>query len=324
MMEPEARFAEKTTPYLRERVAESAALRQMYLFDPEHEDLPADTDRDLLHEKINSPLFGTVRKFEGRLLVLLSYTCAANCRYCERQDRVGVGLDKIGRLSPAQIDRIVDYVASDSSLYEVIASGGDPLMHPRGLEQLFTALSSLEHIRVLRIHTRFPLQWPERVKMDLLRRLGELRPVVYLSLHVDHPDELTQPVVELIRKLREFGILLISQSVFLKGVNDDVATLERLFLQLFHLGVRPYYIYHCQRIPTTDRFEMALKDEVEIMSALRERLSGLAFPQHVLDLPGARGKVVVPSHHWDVNMGHVRDFDGLTVDTESWLRSMPH
>lgn len=317
-METDARFAEKVTPYLRDHAEQSLAIRRMYVFDPDHEDIPADTDRDLLNEKSNSPVFGTVRKFDGRLLVLLSYTCAANCRYCERQDRVGVGLDKLGRLSTDQIDRIVEYVAQDPSLYEVIASGGDPLTHPRGLEHLFSALAQIEHVRVLRIHTRFPLQWPEKVNRDLMRRLATLKPVVYLSLHIDHPDELTPPVVELIGELRRHGFLLISQSVFLKGVNDDVATLERLFTQLFQLGIRPYYIYHCQRIPTTGRFEMELADEIEIMSTLRERLSGLAFPQHVLDLPSARGKVVVPSKHWDCDLRHVRDFDDLVIDTASW------
>jgi lysine 2,3-aminomutase len=320
-MQSAARFAEKVTPYLRDQAEQSVAIRKMYVFDAEHEDIPADTDRDLLNEKSNSPLFGTVRKFDGRLLVLLSYTCAANCRYCERQDRVGVGLDKLGRLSTDQIDQVIEYVAQDPALYEVIASGGDPLTHSRGLEHLFTSLAALEHVRVLRIHTRFPLQWPEKVNRDLMRRLAALKPVVYLSLHIDHPDELTPPVVDLIGELRSYGFILISQSVFLNGVNDDVATLERMFTQLFQLGVRPYYIYHCQRIPTTDHFEMELADEIEIMSTLREKLSGLAFPQHVLDLPSARGKVVVPSNHWDYDIRHVRDFDGLVVDTASWRPS---
>ncbi len=321
IVEDGARFAEKLTPYLRQQSEQSVAIRKMYVFDPEHEDIPADTDRDLLNEKSNTPLFGTVRKFEGRLLVLLSYTCASNCRYCERQDRVGVGLDQLGRLTTDQVDAIIEYVAEDPSLYEVIASGGDPLTHTKGLEHLFTSLSELDHIRVLRIHTRYPLQWPEKVKLDLMRRLARLGPTMYLSLHIDHPDELTPPVIDLITELRSYGYILISQSVFLKGVNDDAATLERMFLQLFQLGVRPYYIYHCQRIPTTDRFEMDFADEIEIMSTLRERLSGLAYPQHVLDLPSARGKVVVPTNHWDYDIGHVRDFDDLNVDTTTWQPS---
>lgn len=317
-MDNETRFAEKTTLYLRELAESSDAIRTMYTFDPVFEDIPADTGRDLLNEKANTPVFGTVRKFDGRLLVLLSYTCAANCRYCERQDRVGVGLDKLGRLSTRQIDTIVDYVAADPSLYEIIASGGDPLIHPKGLEYLFTELSAVEHVKVLRIHTRFPMQWPQKVDLDLMGRLAALPPTAYLSLHIDHPDELTPPVLELIGELRAQGYILISQSVFLKGVNDDPATLERLFRTLFQNGVRPYYIYHCQRIATTKRFEMDLADEVRIMSELRERLSGLAYPQHVIDLPGARGKVLVPTNHWDVDLSFTRDFDDLRLDTETW------
>ena len=107
-MQEEKRFSEKTTPYLRDLAKKSDAIKAMYFFDPESEDIAADTERDLLNEKINAPLFGTVRKFDGRLLALLSYTCAANCRYCERQDRVGVGLDKIGRLTEKHIQDVVE------------------------------------------------------------------------------------------------------------------------------------------------------------------------------------------------------------------------
>lgn len=317
-MDNATRFAEKTTPHLRELAETSVAIRKMYFFDPEHEDVPADTERDLLNEKVGQQVFGTVRKFDGRILVLLSYTCAANCRYCERQDRVGVGLDALGRLTPAQIDDVVAHIAGDPTLYEVIASGGDPLTHSKGMEYLFSSLERVEHVKVLRIHTRFPMQWPQKVNLDLMRQMATAKPTFYLSLHIDHPDELTPEVVQVIRELRSYGYLLISQSVFLKGVNDDIDILERLFLQLFQLGVRPYYLYHCERIQTTRHFEMELEDEVAIMSALRERLSGLAFPQHVIDLPGARGKVLVPSNHWACDYSSTRDFDGLELSTETW------
>jgi len=315
----EAHFAEKVTIYLRKLAETSDAIRKMYMFDPEYEDIPADTSRDLLKEKVNAPVFGTVRKFDGRLLVLLSYTCAANCRYCERQDRVGVGLDRVGRLTEQQIDTVVEYIANDPSLYEVIASGGDPLVHPKGLKRLFGALSEIDHVRVLRIHTRFPLQWPQKVDIGLMADLAAMKPTSYLSLHIDHPDELTPEAIDVIQKLRRSGYILISQSVFLKGVNDNVETLRRMFTLLFQLGVRPYYIYHCQQIRTTERFVMSLEEEVNIMSALREQLSGLAFPQHVIDLPSARGKVLVPTNHWSCNLGTTRDFDGLQLDTRSWM-----
>jgi lysine 2,3-aminomutase len=322
-VDTEGRFAEKTTLHIRTLTETSPAMRAMYVYDPEHENIPANTERDLLLEKVAPPVFGVVRKFDGRLLVLLSYTCAAHCRYCERQDRVGVGLDRMGRLTPRQIDDVIDYIRSDETITEVIASGGDPLTHPKGLEHLFTALRDVEHVKVLRIHTRFPLQTPRQVNVELMGRLATCKPTVHLSLHVDHPDELTPEVLDLIAKFRRQGYLMISQSVFLKGVNDDVETLATLFNGLFFLGVRPYYIYHCQRIETTERFEMDLDDEIAIMSQLRERLSGLAYPQHVLDLPGARGKVLVPSEHWDFDHTTTRDFDGRELSTITWQVTEP-
>lgn len=314
----EARFAEKTTPYLLELSERSEAVRKMYIFDPEHEDIPADIERDLLSEKANTPVFGGVRKFNGRLLVLLSYTCGANCRYCERQDRVGVGLDRLGRLTAPQIDKIVDYIKLNPELNDIIASGGDPLINPNGLEYLFESLRDVEHVKILRIHTRFPVQSPGQINLDLMRRLSTIRPTMYLSLHISHPDEITPQVEELIHEFRKMGYIMICQSVFLKGVNDDVDVLERMYLKLFQLGVRPYYLYHCQRIPTTARFEIELRDEIEIISQLRERIDGLAFPQHVIDMPAARGKVLVPTNHWDCNIDQVRDFDGLTLSTDTW------
>lgn len=153
----------------------------MYFYEPEHEDIPADTNRDLLNEKVNTPIFGTVRKFDGRLLVLLSYACASNCRYCERQDRVGVGLDKVGRLTEQQVDAVVDYISNDPSLYEVIARGGDQLVHQKGLRRLFGAMAGIDHVRVLRIHTRFPLQWPQKVDISLMAELAAMKSTCFLA-----------------------------------------------------------------------------------------------------------------------------------------------
>lgn len=319
-MKDDMRYCEKTTSFLRELAMKSEAIAKMYLFDKNHENYPADTSRDLLNEKIFTPVFGTVRKYPGRLLVLLSYTCAANCRYCERQDRVGVGLDREGFLKQDQLDKIIDYIRQDTSLYEIIVSGGDPLTNPRGLEFLFEELRGVSHIKVLRIHTRFPMQHPKNVKIDLMRQLVKSKPTVYLSLHIDHPDELQPEVIEVINCLRDAGYVLLCQTVFLKSINDNVNVLKTLFLKLFQLGVRPYYIYHCQEIPTTKRFVMALNEEVKIMTILREELSGLAFPQHVIDIPFASGKVIVPNNHWNIDLSCVRDFEGEWLNTYTWKK----
>jgi lysine 2,3-aminomutase len=310
------RFAEKLTPYLQELATISPAVRTMYVFDPVHEDVPADRSRDLFFEKALTRVKGLVQKYRGRALLLLSYTCAANCRFCERQDRVGVGLDSDGRLLPEEIRRAIDYVAGESSIREIIFSGGDPLTHPQGLLLACQLLASVSHVKVLRIHTRFPMQFPDRVDVDLLSEAIRDHATFYFSLHIDHPDELTAKTANVIQRIRSLGYIMLCQSVFLKGVNDDPNVLADLFLQLHELGVRPYYIYHCQPIPTTMRFVMALEDEVRIMTTLRERLSGLAFPQHVLELQHTTGKLIVPTGHWQADLSKVRDFVGRLHDVE--------
>ena len=309
------RFAEKTTAHLRSLAEESDAVRQMYFFDPEHEDVPANRDVDLFLEKKLTCTKGLVYKYPGRCIVLLSYTCAANCRYCERQDRVGVGLDDDGRLTDAEIRCAAQFVSQHTEITEVIFSGGDPLTHPQGLRLAGQLMAEIPHVRILRIHTRYPLQLPSKVDFELLEEIALLGPTFYLSLHVDHPTELTPDVQEVIRRLRRLGAILLCQSVFLKGINDDLEVLIRLFTRLAELGVRPYYIYHCHPIVTTMRFVMRLEDEIALMSRLRERLSGVACPQHIFEMRHTTGKLAVPTDHWSVDLAHVRDFAGGEYDT---------
>ncbi len=311
---PEDRFAEKTTSHLRKLAESSEAIRTMYFFDESTENIPAVTDRDLFQEKQLATTKGLVQKYPGRALVLLSYTCAANCRYCERQDRVGVGLDKEGRLTDFEIDRVVNSLAKSTDVYEVIMSGGDPLTHPIGLLRAAEKLAALDHIKMFRIHTRLPLQLPDKVDFDLLEKISNLPMTPYLSLHVDHPDEITPQVEETIKRLRQLGYILLCQTVFLKGVNDDLPTLSNLFRKLAILGVRPYYIYHCQPIPTTMRFVMDVEDEMEIMTKLREEITGIAFPTHIIELQHSVGKIPVPTNHWNVDMKIIRDFDNNEFD----------
>lgn len=306
----EDRFAEKTTAHLRRLAVGSSAIRQMYVFDPAHENVPANRDTDLFLEKQLTKTKGLVYKYPGRVIVLLSYTCAANCRYCERQDRVGVGLDDQGRMKEADIRAAVKFVAEHPEISEVIFSGGDPLTNPNGLRLASQLMAEIPHVKILRVHTRYPLQLPDKTDFELLESLAALRPIFYLSLHVDHPDELTPVTEAVIGRIRKMGTVLLCQSVFLKGINDDEDVLARLFTRLAELGVRPYYIYHCHPIATTMHFVMSLEDEIKLMSRLRERLSGIACPQHIFEMRHTTGKLLVPSDHWNVALDHVRDFAG--------------
>ncbi len=311
-----ARFQEKTTPFLRSLITISPAVASIYKEDPATETFPVNTERDILYEKRHSPVKGTIYKFNGRIVVLLSYSCAAYCRYCERQDRVGVGLDAEGYLQTADIQAIVAYIKTRPEINEVVLSGGDPLTNPKGLKLLAHLLSVVEHVKIFRIHTRVPLQQPSLVDLALLQEVSSLFPACYFSVHIDHPDELTSETERLLQRIRLTGYIMLAQSVFLKGVNDDVSTLQLLFSRLAELGIRPYYIYHCQAIPTTMRFVMPLSDEIRIMTELRERLSGIAFPQHVIDLQHARGKVIVPTNHWNTDFTEVKDFDRTCFSVE--------
>lgn len=306
-------FKEKTTSYLRKLAETSEAIRTMYFFDSEFENMPADINRDLLAEKEHTVIKGVVNKFGNRALLLLSYTCAANCRFCERQDRVGVGLDSLGRLKEEEIGNAVSAIAQDSNIQGVILSGGDPLTNPKGLELACSLLKDVEHVKEIRIHTKLPMQMPESINLDLLARIVDTKPAFYFSVHVNHPDELNNITLPLLYKIRKLGFIMISQSVFLKGINDDVAVLEKLYSTLCENGVRPYYLYHCQEIPTTKRFVIGIEREVEIMTELRQKVSGLAYPQHVVDLQGTTGKVIVPTKHWNVDLSQCRDYFGNTI-----------
>lgn len=309
-------FQEKTTTFLRQLSHQSSALRALYTYDPSTETFPVNPARDILYEKRNSPVKGAVYKFPGRIVVLLSYTCAANCRYCERQDRVGVGLDSQGYLHPDEIERIVSFIQTKGEINEVILSGGDPLMNPGGLKLISGLLSKLEQIKILRIHTRVPVQQPGLVDLQLLSDVSSHFKTCYFSVHIDHPDELTTETEDVMLKIRRAGYVMLAQSVFLKGINDNLTVLRSLFRRLSELGIRPYYIYHCQAIPTTMRFVMRLEDEIMLMTQLREQLSGVAFPQHVIDVQHTNGKIIVPTNHWHIDLTEVRDFNG------NWLSAV--
>lgn len=306
-------FQQKTTQYINALAQTSQVVKEMYFYNPDYEDMPIDTTRDVLLEKRYSPVKGLVHKFTNRAMLLLSYTCAANCRFCERQDRVGTGLDKLGNLSNSDIDKAANYISAHPEINEVIFSGGDPLLNPSGLLHACKVISEVKHVHIFRLHTKFPMQNPSRVNYALLKEIVKIPPVFYLSLHINHPDEINDITIPVITRIRKMGFIMLSQSVFLKGINDDAGILKRLFQKLSEIGVRPYYIYHCTSIPTTKRFVMEIKDEVRIMSKLREELSGIAFPNHTIDLMGAVGKVIVPTNHWISERTKVTDYNGLEI-----------
>lgn len=240
-------------------------------------------------EDRHSPLPGLVHRYPDRVLLLTLDTCASYCRYCTRSRLVAQGhLEPLAR----RLDRTVAYLEEHTEVRDVLLSGGDPLlMSEARLEGVLSRLRAIPHLEFLRIGTRVPCFLPQRITPELVAVLRRHR--VWLSLHFSHPRELTPEVAEACDRLADGGIPLGSQTVLLRGVNDDAATLKALFHGLLKMRVRPYYLYQCDPVVGTTHLRTSLAKGLEIVSQLRGHTSGYAVPTYVVDAPGGGGKIPV-------------------------------
>lgn len=279
---------EKITPYLRGLLHFESMGRQ-YLKDKNEGEHFDDPLMEEAHERVR----GLVHKYPNRALIKVSYLCAAHCRFCTRIRQIG---NKEGTLSDDDIENIALYLQLHPEIDDVILSGGDPFYTPRITQKLLNRLAQIESIKVFRIGTRMPLQSPDSFQTKPLQALIQYlvtladRLPVYVLIHVEHPDELTDAVVDLLRKWRKHPFTLLSQTVFLKGINDEFDILYPLFKQLYHLGVTPYYLYHCDKVAGLERFVGDMEKEKKIALQLRESLSGIACPLFVEDIANGYGK----------------------------------
>jgi lysine 2,3-aminomutase len=262
-------------------------------FIPDHRELvrdPAETD-DPIGDDAKSPVKGLVRRYPDRVLIKLVAVCAVYCRFCFRRERIGPGS---ASLSDGEFAAALDYVRANAAIWEVILTGGDPLtLSPRRIALATEAIAGIDHVRTLRWHTRLPVADPERVTAGMARALRADGRTVVVAVHANHPRELTAAARAACRRLSGQGLMLVSQSVLLKGVNDDVETLDGLMRAFVEAGVKPYYVHHGDLAPGTAHWRVPVAKGQELMRSLRARLSGLAMPTYVLDLPGGRGKVPI-------------------------------
>jgi lysine 2,3-aminomutase len=238
-----------------------------------------------------SPVPGLVHRYADRVLLKVAHVCAIYCRFCFRRETVGPA--KGASLSETELAAALDYIRARPAIWEVILTGGDPLvLSPRRIAELTAALETIPHVKVLRWHTRLPVAAPERITADLVAALKPRHGrAVYVALHANHPRELTPAARDALARLADAGLSLVSQSVLLNGVNDDVATLEALMRGFVEARVKPYYLHHGDLAPGTSHLRTTLAHGQALIAALRGRLSGLAMPTYVLDIPGAHGKV---------------------------------
>ena len=244
---------------------------------------------DPIGDDAHSPVPGIVHRYPDRVLLKPVHVCAVYCRFCFRREVVGPGAAQA--LSPAALDRALAYVAARPAIWEVILSGGDPLvLSPRRLERIGRALAAAGHVKVLRVHTRLPVADPARVTPALVAALKEGGKSTWVVLHANHPRELSEAARAACARLVDAGIPVLSQSVLLRGVNDDPATLEALLRAFVEARVKPYYLHHADLAPGTSHFRTTIAEGQDLVRALRGRVSGLCQPAYVLDIPGGHGK----------------------------------
>jgi len=244
---------------------------------------------DPLGEDHDSPVPGLVHRYPDRVLLLVTGFCSVYCRYCTRARMVGASGEK--SVKKADIDRAIDYIASTPAVRDVLISGGDPLsLDDDRLDYILSRLRAIPHVEFLRIGSKQPVVQPMRITPSLTRILKRYHPL-WMSLHFTHPDELTPEVAEACGRLADAGIPLGSQTVLLKGVNDELDTLRRLVHGLLKIRVKPYYLYQCDPISGSAHFRTPVEKGVELIRGLRGHTTGYAVPVFVVDGPDGGGKI---------------------------------
>ena len=251
---------------------------------------PGERD-DPLGEDGHSPVPGLVHRYPDRVLLLVTNFCSVYCRYCTRARLVGASGERA--LRKADIDRAIEYIAATPAVRDCLISGGDPLsLDEERLEYVLSRLRAIPHLEFIRIGSKQPVVQPMRVTPALTKMLRRYQPL-WMSLHFTHPDEVTPEVAEACGRLADAGIPLGSQTVLLKGVNDDLATLKKLFHALLKIRVRPYYLYQCDPISGSSHFRTSVDKGLELIGQMRGYTTGYAVPHFVVDAPGGGGKIAL-------------------------------
>ena len=265
-------------------------------------------------EDSHSPVPGLVHRYPDRVLFLVTDRCAAYCRYCTRSRLVS---NATGYDFHPEFDRQIEYIAKTPSVRDVLLSGGDPLLFSdEKLEFLLSRLRAIPHVEFLRIGTRIPLFLPQRITPELCSMLKQYHPL-FMSVHSNHPRELTNEVRDALGRLADAGIPLGNQSVLLRGVNDDPVVMKAHLQKLLMCRVRPYYIYQCDLIAGSSHLRASVRKGLEIMQSLRGHTTGYAVPQFVIDAPGGGGKVPInPEYVLQHNADRVvfRNFEGKVFE----------
>lgn len=314
-----ARYAIAVSPELydlMDRSDPADPIARQFVPQPEELQSTAEERADPIGDDAHSPVKGIVHRYPDRILLKAVHVCPVYCRFCFRREMVGPNGD--GSLTDAELDIALAYIAEHEEIWEVILTGGDPLiLSDRRLARIMDALAGMSHVRIVRLHSRIPVATPELIDDILIEALKRSKKTTYIAVHVNHPRELSPAMRMACARLSGAGFLLLSQTVLLRGVNDDAAILADLMRGFVELGIRPYYLHHPDLAPGTSHFRLSIPEGRKIIGQLRGRISGLCQPAYVLDIPGGSGKVpLTPNYVDDSDPGQlkVRDYKGKWHD----------
>jgi lysine 2,3-aminomutase len=308
------RYAVAITPAMRALMRDRGdPIARQFIPDPAELSVAPYEHADPIGDDAFSPIKGVVHRYPDRALLKPLLICPVYCRFCFRREHVG---PDGGLLSQAELQAAYAWFASKPAIHEIILTGGDPLMlSPRRPAAIVQALSAIAHIDVLRVHTRVPTADPARTTEALAAAL-ETPKSMWVVLHVNHPRELTQEAIIAIRRIQARAIPVLGQSVLLRGVNDNAATLGALFRAMLAARVKPYYLHQLDPAPGTAHFRVPIEEGRRLLEQLRGRVSGLAWPTYVLDIPGGHGKVPIGPVYLEGD-NRVRDPRGITHSVPS-------
>jgi lysine 2,3-aminomutase len=292
------RYAIAVSPAMAELIDTNAAddpiARQFIPTSEELHTLPHER-ADPIGDEAHSPVEGVVHRYPDRVLLKVVHACPVYCRFCFRREMVGPGGKS---LTGAKLDTALAYIADHPEIWEVILTGGDPfILTPRRVGDLMRKLAKIPHVKVIRWHTRVPLVDPARVTPAFVKALRAPGKATYVAIHANHPREFGDAAKAAIARLADAGIVLVSQSVLLTAVNNDVETLASLMRCFVENRVKPYYLHHPDLAPGTAHFRVSIAEGQALVKALRGRLSGLCQPEYVLDIPGGYGKAPLGANY---------------------------
>ncbi|TFV69208.1 lysine-2,3-aminomutase-like protein [Bradyrhizobium frederickii] len=287
-----ARYAVAITPALVELIDTSDPddpIARQFVPTAAELEMQAGENADPIGDHAHSPVSGIVHRYPDRVLFKLVHVCAVYCRFCFRREMVGPG--KESALSDNAYRAAIDYIRSHHEIWEVILTGGDPLMlSPRRIGEVMADLAAIDHVKIVRLHTRVPVAEPARISDELVAALKVEGATTWVAVHANHARELTGPARAACTRLVEAGIPLVSQSVLLRGVNDNIAALSDLMRAFVECRIKPYYLHHGDLAPGTAHLRTTLAEGQDLMRQLRGRVSGLCQPDYVIDIPGGAGK----------------------------------